>query len=68
MSGFDWPSLMRIGLHQMGLHPDEFWGLTPLEFMIIAGLEGRKSAVMTRADLKGLCARFPDTEPDTETE
>jgi len=60
MSGFNWAAMMRIGLHQMGLKPDEFWRLTPLEFLIITGLEGQTSAAMTRADLAGLCARFPD--------
>jgi len=64
MIGFDWPSMMRIGLYQMGLKPDEFWQLTPLEFLIISGLEGRISAVLTRADLIGLCARFPDVETE----
>jgi len=64
MSGFDWSSMMRIGLHQMRLKPDDFWGLTPLEFMIISGLEGRKSLMMTRADLIGLCTRFPDIETE----
>ncbi len=60
MSGFDWPAMMRIGLHHLHLKPDEFWGLTPLELLVISGLEGRKSAVMTRADLAGLSAQFPD--------
>lgn len=61
---FDWASMMRIGLHQLGLKPHEFWALTPLEFLIITGLEGRKSAVMTRADLAGLCTQFPDSETE----
>ncbi len=56
--------MMRIGLHKMGLKPNDFWGLTPLEFLIITGLEGRRSMAMTRADLAGLCARFPDIETE----
>jgi len=64
MNGFDWPAMMRIGLHRMGLKPDEFWGLTPLEFLIISGLEGRGSAVMTRSGLAGLCAQFPDIKTE----
>jgi uncharacterized phage protein (TIGR02216 family) len=62
MNGFDWPAMMRIGLHQLRLKPDELWQLTPLEFMVISGLEGRRSAVMTRADLMGLCTQFPDID------
>ncbi len=64
MNGFDWPAMMRIGLRELRLKPEEFWGLTPLEFLIITGLEGRKSAVMTRADLRALCATFPDIETE----
>jgi len=62
MNGFDWPAMMRIGLHQLRLKPDELWQLTPLEFMVISGLEGRRSSVMTRADLMGLCTQFPDID------
>ncbi len=64
MNGFDWPAMMRVGLHQMGLKPEEFWGLTPLEFLIISGLEERGSVAMTRAELAGLCAEFPDIETE----
>lgn len=62
MNQFNWPAMLRIGLHQLGLKPDEFWALTPLEFLIISGLEGRQLAMMTRADLTGLQARFPDRD------
>ncbi|PCH94368.1 MAG: hypothetical protein COB84_07665, partial [Rhodobacteraceae bacterium] len=33
MTGFDWPQMMRVGLHHLRLRPDEFWALTPLEFL-----------------------------------
>jgi uncharacterized phage protein (TIGR02216 family) len=64
MTGFDWPGMMRVGLHHMRLRPDEFWALTPLEFLLITGFEGRKSTIMTRADLMVLHARFPDIETE----
>ena len=64
MTQFDWGAMMRIGMRDLGLKPDEFWQLTPLEFMIISGFEGRRSAVMTRTDLRALCDRFPDTETE----
>ncbi len=64
MNRFDWGAMMRVGLHELRLKPDELWQLTPLEFLIISGLEGRRSAVMTRADLKVLCGQFPDTETE----
>ncbi|MFK5997354.1 MAG: phage tail assembly chaperone [Rhodobacterales bacterium] len=64
MNRFDWGAMMRIGMRRLRLNPDEFWQLTPLEFMIISGLEGRRSAVMTRAGLQALCDRFPDTETE----
>lgn len=64
MNGFDWPALMRIGLHGMGLKPDEFWALTPLELLIITGLDECNSAVMTRASLAQLCVQFPDIETE----
>ena len=64
MNRFDWPTMMRIGLYEIGLKPNDFWGLTPLEFLIITGFEGRKLMMMTRADLAGLCAQFPDIETE----
>lgn len=64
MSAFDWPALMRIGLYNLRLTPQEFWMLTPLEFLIISGLYGRNSAIMGRADLTALCARFPDDKTE----
>ena len=27
-----WESLMEIGIGQMGMSPDEFWEMTPIEF------------------------------------
>lgn len=64
MSGFDWPTLMQIGVYQLRLKPHEFWSLTPLELTIIFGFKGRRSAVMTRASLMELHTQFPDDETE----
>ncbi len=54
-----WPRLMELGLVRIGLAPDVFWGLTPAELMLLAGLDAGRAA-MTRAGLAELAARFPD--------
>lgn len=58
--GFDWPALMRAGLHSLGLSPADFWNLTPAEFLMMLGLENDGSGVLNRARLAELSARFPD--------
>lgn len=57
--GFDWPALMRAGLQGMGLRPDQFWCLTPAEFLMMHG-ETSGAAPMGRDRLEALAARFPD--------
>lgn len=57
--GLDWPGLMRAGLHGLGLHPAEFWALTPAELALMLGIDPG-SAGMTRTRLDDLMARFPD--------
>lgn len=59
MSGLDWPSLMRAGLHGLQLAPNEFWRLTPAELAIMLGDIG-DAAPMGRARLEELAASFPD--------
>ena len=59
MSAIDWPGLMRAGMHGLGLMPDEFWRLTPVELKIMLGAD-RTSPVLTRARLEELAAAFPD--------
>jgi uncharacterized phage protein (TIGR02216 family) len=59
MTRIAWAGLMRLGLVQLRLAPEVFWGLTPAELMLIAGLGGGRPA-LTRAGLAGLAARFPD--------
>jgi uncharacterized phage protein (TIGR02216 family) len=65
MSRFDWPAMMRAGLQGLHLRPDEFWALTPVELLLMLGLEGGNSGALSRARLSELSARFPDeTEAD----
>lgn len=59
MSGFDWPGLMRAGLHGLRLPPDVFWTLTPAELALMLG-QGAGTAPMTRDALHALQAAFPD--------
>lgn len=59
MSGIDWPGLMRVGLHGLGLTPQEFWRLTPVELRIMLGAEPGVPP-LTRARLDELAAAFPD--------
>lgn len=56
----DWPGLMRLGLHGMGLRPAEFWALTPAELVMMLGLERAESATMGRARLNEMIAAYPD--------
>jgi uncharacterized phage protein (TIGR02216 family) len=64
MSGFDWPALMRLGMHGLGLKPWEFWALTPAELMILTGREVLE-APFGRARLAELAAAFPDVKRET---
>ncbi|MEM9734983.1 MAG: rcc01693 family protein [Pseudomonadota bacterium] len=57
----DWPALMRLGFGQLGLGPEQFWALTPVEF--ISALEGAglwPVAALDRAGLEALMAAYPD--------
>lgn len=67
MTGFDWPGLMRAGLHNLRLHPDQFWALTPVELALMLGISvGSKS--MNRNRLQDLLQAFPDAVKPNETE
>lgn len=59
MSGFDWPALMKAGLHSLGLRPAEFWALTPAEFRLLLGIDA-SAAPMNRAALDALSRAYPD--------
>lgn len=64
--GFDWPGLLRLGLSELGLRPGDFWQLTPVELLLLAGASPGNSAAMTRTELQALMERFPD-KPGDET-
>ncbi|MEP5760308.1 MAG: phage tail assembly chaperone [Litoreibacter sp.] len=53
----DWPALMRVGIGQRGLHPSEFWALTPIELMLMLGLDAREKP-LNRARLAELERSF----------
>ena len=57
---FDWPALMRAGLHGLGLRPAEFWALTPAELRLMLGQAGGVRP-MARDGLEALLRAFPDT-------
>jgi uncharacterized phage protein (TIGR02216 family) len=63
MTRIAWGGLMRLGMVELRLAPEVFWGLTPSELMLIAGV-GPARAAMTRAGLEALLARFPDRPRD----
>lgn len=55
----DWPGLMRAGMLGLGLSPEAFWRLTPLELRIMLGAD-RATPALTRHRLEELAAAFPD--------
>lgn len=62
MTMIDWPAMLRAGLQGLRLKPDEFWALTPAEFLLMLGLEnGGGAQALTRAGLEELAGRYPDT-------
>lgn len=61
MKGIDWAGLMQVGLRGLGLQPDVFWRLTPVELRIKLGAQAG-AAPFTRARLKDLARAFPDVQ------
>lgn len=59
MAALDFAGMLRAGLRGLGLHPAQFWDLTPAELALMLGIEGGQGA-MTRQRLEALAARFPD--------
>jgi uncharacterized phage protein (TIGR02216 family) len=59
MTRFDWPALLRVGVHGLGLRPGEFWALTPAEFQIMLG-QGAAAPALTRQGLDALLRAYPD--------
>ena len=62
MTRFDWAALFVSGVRDGGLSPDDFWGLTPLELMLILG-RGPGRRPMSRDALEAMARAWPDEEP-----
>ena len=58
-STLDWPGLMRAGMRDLRLMPDQFWQLTPSELALMLGVEPAPAS-MTRDRLADLLTKFPD--------
>lgn len=56
---FNWAGLMRAGISGAGLSPEAFWRLTPIELLLLLGVE-ESAAPLTRARLEDLARAFPD--------
>lgn len=61
----DWAGLMRVGMGPpggggLGLTPERFWALTPLELRVMLGRLDGGDSVMRRADMEALMAAWPD--------
>jgi len=61
MPGFDWPAMMRAAFQGLRLRPDEFWALTPAEFLMMLGIDGGSPA-LTRDRLAELSEKYPDSQ------
>jgi uncharacterized phage protein (TIGR02216 family) len=61
----DWAGLMRAGLHGLGLRPDEFWALTPVELRLMLGRDSGGAGPMARNRLEELLKAFPDSRGAT---
>ncbi len=66
-AGFDWPALMRAGLHGLGLTPEVFWSLTPAELQLMLGSKAG-TAPMLSDGLAALMAAYPDKIKDQDDE
>jgi uncharacterized phage protein (TIGR02216 family) len=62
-ASFDWPALMRAGMHGLGLAPDVFWSLTPAELQLMLGSKA-VTAPMLSEGLAALMAAYPDKIKD----
>lgn len=60
----DWSALRRIGLCQLGLRPADFWALTPIELLLMLGVDPAQSP-MERSRLAELERLHPDQSKET---
>ncbi|MEH6830864.1 rcc01693 family protein [Sulfitobacter sp.] len=66
-AGFNWPALMRAGLHGLGLAPAVFWALTPAELQIMLGSKPGNGPMLSEG-LAALMAAYPDKIKDQNDE
>lgn len=55
----DWGGLMHVGLRVLGLAPDVFWRLSPVELRVMSGA-GELVRPLTRVRLHELARAYPD--------
>lgn len=67
MSEFNWPALMRAGMHGLRLRPEDFWALTPVELQLMLGAASG-AASMNKSGLDALLKAYPDTNGGTKDE
>lgn len=58
---------MRAGLHGLGLGPDAFWALTPVELQVMLGSDASKTPMLSDG-LAALMAAYPDKKKDEHDE
>ena len=61
----DWPALMRAGLHELRLLPQDFWALTPAELALMLG-QGPTRRPIGRARLDELIRAYPDSRKGSD--
>lgn len=66
MSAFDWGALLRAGVREARLRPEEFWRLTPAELLIVLGREGGSNPAMAHTRLEELSQQWPDRAQQME--
>lgn len=59
MSALDWPGLLRAGLQDLRLRPEQFWALTPAELSLMLG-QPQGGGAMRRGALERMMAAYPD--------
>ncbi|GAA6177929.1 phage tail assembly chaperone [Sulfitobacter pacificus] len=52
---------MRVGLHGLGLAPDIFWALTPVELQVMLGNSAQQKPMLSNG-LAALMAAYPDKD------
>lgn len=63
--GFAWGALMRAGMNGLGLHPAEFWALTPAELKIMLGTAAARTPMLSDG-LEALMTLYPDAKEEDD--